>query len=1324
MPTPSSLLIPIRIEAKFLEKDTIVCAPTADYTSLPWIDSNGNIFNGDVPFLGDSIINEPFSSRNFNLPQGVHLHFILPQFLGRPIPKNAGLPNSGDLPAAPNRWLLKKTKNSVTTYSLVQSDYIFDQDTNPGFTTAIPFKMPVVQGGNRPYCFMGKSFDDPDPSLGASIPNSFREMNVEKDEKDNVIRKHHLTVTGSGDVNFSAYYPNCHSVFGYHDKGITDLNTSIDYEVFGWNDLADDDLLSNYIKTAVTNKTSNIVGQLKTLFSVAVNSAGESDLKQITNQSIYYGRILMDGVNKNAQTPFQDLEVTIGLTGTEALAAWVSKDTGKKREVEEQLESINLYPNLNYLLGDIGPKFHEARHTQGFRRINGGHKWIISRNTSGPSATKPGGPDAASLSPLPDGLLDGLDALNKAQEAYDKGFNELVTLQEQLYMDWTKYMKALYQMDEGVDYVSYSNDFKNFISNYSVSEIQLQIDLVGNAKINTAENSVTVTTENKPTSLATNLFNQWNLLFKQQLTANNWNLQVTNAEPFWQPRPPVVLLSGLPDDGSENELLMKPGENVITIYLSDFDSSSVNTIISNLSKVDQNPIFLQNIKVLPVINYSTKTNNPFILEWEVDMNALYKGDNVDIADDIILNHTSIKPFGSDLEVLSPTKMDTQQFIGSVMMTPGSRKAMVHKISNFLKSSLASVKYEDKMILWLIGSKVKKTDLLTLAGSFGLDSDLKKLDKTSFYNNIILYTYKNDGNNLEPLVFQIIKDSDETIASNLIFILNNGIGWILLHYFETMTMFQDFKAKITGLFSKIGDSKMIDANLTFPIYYAALFALNKLVNRNFLSQALSGFNHACLMQRFTAQLPVIDPLDGNFLFIDPLSANYKSDYSEIFSEMVNKSIGNVARVSTFSDNQFYPIRFGEFNINRLNLIDNFGILTSILDNSETFQKSVTNAETLLYDKNKSCLPPRITQPARIDFRWLAADRNPAICSDPQAIYVPSNTHHLSSPICGWLVPDYFNSALMVFDPKGDALGYLDEDAHWNLPPSYSYACNIDANIENEHLHRVVKWLSGNTSLLQQFLSSMQTAQDNSSPTHTHVYSTKSLLMGKPIAVARALINIELMGLPAINQNNELFEVDCNYKVTTYKQRINNNWDEVAIPFRLGEHFQLDDGLLGYWTENNRATNDASVISDLIAPESDNNFTPSDNGNRIRTFTGNDKMQETIRINSAKVFTILLNPISGVHVTTGVLPTLKKTIDPNHFLPQMKKIQMWFKVFPLLQPDSSITGKALLNLPKIEDSTWQWYDRFGNLRPISSDEVDKLQLSTNTLTESFLILTNNQ
>ena len=58
-----------------------------------------------------------------------------------------------------------------------------------------------------------------------------------------------------------------------------------------------------------------------------------------------------------------------------------------------------------------------------------------------------------------------------------------------------------------------------------------------------------------------------------------------------------------------------------------------------------------------------------------------------------------------------------------------------------------------------------------------------------------------------------------------------------------------------------------------------------------------------------------------------------------------------------------------------------------------------------------LPPRLSQAARVQLRFLQAD-----CDA-----VASNSSDLTSPICGWVMPNHLDDSLMVFDAAGRGLG---------------------------------------------------------------------------------------------------------------------------------------------------------------------------------------------------------------------------------------------------------------------------------------------------------------
>jgi hypothetical protein len=1207
----SALIVPIRVEAVIVEYEKMVCSPLADFSKLPWSDGNRD-YNFETPFLGDSIVHKPFEDRNFRLRKGLHLHFILPHFLGTTVAANTGAPGD-ELPAAPNRWVIKRTGGDLgTAYWLVQSDYIHENpNPEPDGVSLVPF-LPTVKCpiDPRPYRFMGWQSAGSPQLKDLKFPSHascFRDL-MGKD----------LTVLGYGDHNFSSFYPNCSSVFGFYDESTTKADPSLTYELFGWNDRDADDILVGFLRANRDVDLSLLKTQLQQYFGVDLDFHSDGTAPYASLATIYHAEIRMDG----AQPPLdlQKVTLALGRTGTEAISARLATDSPDKAMVEEQLTSIDFFSKLGPMLGDIGPKFQELRHTAGFRSVSAGSKWVIGHQQDG-NAGPAGSTNASQPQPVQNVQLAlALDELNKAQHDYDEGHATLASLQEQLYLDWCKYMQASYPFGDQVGDYPAADEIRSFIESHSLPEVHARQKSTGQVDIvkQTNKPDLVQIIDGEDDSLARILLAKWTAV-ASGLGAQE-TLSSIPADRYWQAKPPVLLVYGMPNDDTDGDLLRKAGTNHLKAYQIPTDASVPSSMVDRSSpdSIDALSIPVGNLPLEPGL-FSQSVPNPFILEWMVKLRDTdFKSVGSDLADDAITQCMIVEETGADFEKIKAAYAEgnPSYFAGSVIMSQGSRKAMLHKIVAFLEAT----------------------------------ADLSGLSKEEIKG--------------------LLDDLDVEVAKK-----------------KAESLLKTFQASHVP-------------QTPGSIYGVAITAVQDLLENNLLSQQLTGFNHGALMRRITAQLPVDDPMG----FAD----------NREFTHRVRRAIGIAIRTSPIPGNDFNPILSGALTLEELNLLDNFGRVTTL-----SVLPSVQLSETLKDVSGGSFLHPRIVQPARVNFDWLSAEDNPADghATDP---VTPTNSHPETTPVCGWLMPNYFNNDILVFDTNGFALGSLDEDAIWSLPPDAAYACEIDANIGNEHLRRVVKWLQGNPGLLADFLDSIEVAQDHVSPGHAHHYDSKALLMGRPIAVVRASVNLQLMGLPALDQSWRALQEDMGAfksgKITRMRDRSRKSWEKVRFPFRLGEHFQLDDGLLGYWKEGYVAHE--IQLNELFAPESDNQVIDRQ---EISCYTGNgDKRQETMAMGETDTYTLLMDPRSGVHLTSGILPTVKISILPSHFLPALRKMEAWFRVFPLVQPTNSLAGNARLNAPKVDGCEWQWYDRFQHTRSVEADPCDSLALEESTLTESFFIL----
>jgi hypothetical protein len=116
--------------------------------------------------------------------------------------------------------------------------------------------------------------------------------------------------------------------------------------------------------------------------------------------------------------------------------------------------------------------------------------------------------------------------------------------------------------------------------------------------------------------------------------------------------------------------------------------------------------------------------------------------------------------------------------------------------------------------------------------------------------------------------------------------------------------------------------------------------------------------------------------------DPLGFDdYKS-----FAERVGITVSDSIYSAPAPQNDFNPIRTGTMKIHRLRLVDTFGQIKD-LDVSKIFISDPLDDGTA---KPVVSLPPRVMQPARINFRWLSAE------DDEEEM----NDHPATTPICGW------------------------------------------------------------------------------------------------------------------------------------------------------------------------------------------------------------------------------------------------------------------------------------------------------------------------------------
>ncbi len=189
------------------------------------------------PFLSDAYVRRPFSYESpYYLGAGVHLHWDLPRALKTGV-QAAGPENAEDescdleYPPVPNRWLVTRiwtaaaksdTPKTRICHWIVESDYLASAKEEPA--TDLPW-FKDDDGKGDLFRYMGRAIKLADSPSWAEDPAASR--------------FDPLTALGYGEPAFTAYYPDCRTVFGFHDRnleaeGFNHEQDTLSYAVMGW----------------------------------------------------------------------------------------------------------------------------------------------------------------------------------------------------------------------------------------------------------------------------------------------------------------------------------------------------------------------------------------------------------------------------------------------------------------------------------------------------------------------------------------------------------------------------------------------------------------------------------------------------------------------------------------------------------------------------------------------------------------------------------------------------------------------------------------------------------------------------------------------------------------------------------------------------------------------------------------------------------------------------------------------------------------------------------------------------------------------------------
>jgi hypothetical protein len=446
-------------------------------------------------------------------------------------------------------------------------------------------------------------------------------------------------------------------------------------------------------------------------------------------------------------------------------------------------------------------------------------------------------------------------------------------------------------------------------------------------------------------------------------------------------------------------------------------------------------------------------------------------------------------------------------------------------------------------------------------------------------------------------------------------------------------------------------------------------IHKIGDWNFLSQRLSGLLDQLIMR----DLSPSQPPDSS------VAAQVGEQYHGVPDPSKGQQDLSFGNGSPF----FFPVRGGFFQFNRLIVVDAFGQAIDLMQAGGNVGTGVPfapvrarglsplPATTLGNHLELIQLAPRLVQTSRLNFRFVSAT------DDTQ----DTELYPDASPVSGWVLPNHLDGSLMVYDADGNALGELmvlantkgGQDVRWLPAPNAAEAIADPANIGNSHLRKFVVALTASTDQGMGFQNLLKVVDETMwtvDPLGARADQNLSVLIGRPQALVRAKLQLGLDGVPVYNQS--------------WGETLQGAWagvGKIQFPIRLGSLDLYDDGLMGYFEDENYATFNSVHQPDGFVPAQGSYLNPVGyQGNYLHLSFDYPNY-------TAKYVTLLLDPRGDVHAFTGILPTKVVRLPGAYFHDALARMAVTFRTGPVLTDALAITvpGPSELN------GTWSWVQR---------------------------------
>jgi hypothetical protein len=343
-------------------------------------------------------------------------------------------------------------------------------------------------------------------------------------------------------------------------------------------------------------------------------------------------------------------------------------------------------------------------------------------------------------------------------------------------------------------------------------------------------------------------------------------------------------------------------------------------------------------------------------------------------------------------------------------------------------------------------------------------------------------------------------------------------------------------------------------------------------------------------------------------------------------------------------------------------------------------------------------PRLTTAAR--WRFDLVDATSISVDAALGCVDQADPSRQINPLAGFLLPDHMDESLEVFAADGRALGELLHDPFsdavtWEIAPGRTDVAPAAGPTDDpDATHHRIGWIAAGlvaadatarqgtpdrpetesalSAMLRAIDTTLWTVDPFGSLGREHIAG----LVGRPIAVVAARLSLDVH-----DDTGEHAYADPSLQAG--RQAAYQALAELDLPVRLGEITRSDDGLLGYFVNDDYSH--FHLVDRVIAEEA----RPS---GRCRGVVGSDDVPPdqpvpidhpyidaagVLRIHPGQVvrLTLLMHPGGNVYLTSGILPRTSRSLARDWVEPGLRVMAPSLRAGPLL------IDRDKVRLPKV-------------------------------------------